>query len=78
MIQILQAIQILNALLALGATALPVAQKVGQVLEDAQRENRDITRAEWDAIVDDADQADIKLALAIENAPDDPPADPAA
>jgi len=70
MIEILQAIQILNALLTLGANGVAAASRVGKVLETAQSENRAINATEWDAIMDEADQADVKLAMAIQNASD--------
>ena len=72
MIELLQAIQILNALLSVGVTALPIAQKVGQVIQKAQEEGRDISQEEWDTILDEADQADIKLAMAINEVSDEP------
>lgn len=70
MIEVITAIQVINALLTLGGNGVIQAQKIGLVLEKAQKEGRNITQAEWDQLTDEADAADVKLAMAIANHPD--------
>lgn len=61
----LQIIQALNAALALGVNGMATAQKIGSVLEDVQREGRDVSADEWADIVAAADAADANLAAAL-------------
>ena len=63
----LQIIQALNAALALGVNGITTAQKIGRVLEDVQREGRDVSADEWADIVAAADAADANLAAALNN-----------
>lgn len=64
----LQAIRALNAALMFGVNGLVVARHFGQVIEQAQNEDRDITDEEWQEAVASADAADAALAEAIREA----------
>lgn len=61
----LAALKILNALLALGATALPIARQWGQVMQRAQEQGRPINAEEWQGAIDAADATDARLARII-------------
>jgi len=57
----LEAVRALNALLLMLANATTAAQKFGGVIERAQREGRDITDAEWDAVIAAAAEAEARF-----------------
>ena len=63
----LQLIQALNSALAFGVNGITTAQKIGRVLEDVQREGRDVSADEWADIVAEVDAADANLAAALNN-----------
>lgn len=64
----LNAIQILGALMATASSALSLAQQVSATIATAQAEGRDVTEAELNAIEGLDDTARATLADAIEKA----------
>lgn len=64
-VNLLEAVQVLNGVLALGVNSLVTAQKIGAVLERAVAESRPISQEEWNLVTADADVADARLAAAI-------------
>lgn len=66
---LLKAIQILNGLLILGANFLPVAQRVGTVIENSiATGNSDIPDEEWRWAIDYDTEAMAELKQSIEDA----------
>jgi len=63
--EVLAAIQILNAALDLGVNGLSVAQKIGPLIEQSIKSGQPIPAADWKTVMDEADQADAKLAADI-------------
>lgn len=65
---VLQAIQLLNALLALGEAGIPLAQKVAHVVQRSVKAgNTTIPDADWQWVVGAANAADSNLTKAIKN-----------
>lgn len=64
----LQAIQYANATLTLAVNSLAAHQRIMGVIAQAQAEGRDISSTEWDAIEEQADAADERLAAEIRKA----------
>lgn len=65
MIPLLEAVQVLNGLLALGVNGLVTAQKIGGIIERSVASGEPISPDEWSIITRDADVADARLAATI-------------